>query len=117
MQISYATRKLKKTCDPADDRARVRQWGTVVSKMLKRRLEDLASVRDLADAFTIPGMLHPLGEGERGNECHYAMHLTANWRLVFRPDHDPVPRTEDGGVDCRQVEAIVILEVIDYHAR
>ena len=39
-------------------------------------------------------------------------------RLVFEPNHDPLPRREDGGIDLDQVTAItVIWEVIDYHPR
>ncbi len=48
-------------------------------------------------------------------EGHYAVTLSGNWRLVFRPDHDPLPLLPDGGVDLERVTAIKIVEVIDYH--
>jgi len=35
--------------------------------------------------------------------------------LIFRPNHDPVPITADGGIDLRAVTAIVIVAVEDYH--
>jgi proteic killer suppression protein len=36
-------------------------------------------------------------------------------RLVFEPDHDPIPTLEDGGIDQSAVTRIKILEVVDYH--
>lgn len=40
--------------------------------------------------------------------------ITRN-RLIFIPDHDPVPRKDDGGIDLAQVTKITILEITDYH--
>ena len=45
----------------------------------------------------------------------YAVDIDRQYRLVFVPDHDPIPRRPDGGVDTDQVTAVVITEVIDYH--
>ena len=36
-------------------------------------------------------------------------------RLVFEPNHRPLPRKDGGGIDTEQVTAITILDVIDYH--
>lgn len=38
-----------------------------------------------------------------------------NWRIVFVPDHDPVPLLPDGGIDVANVTAVEIIEVVDYH--
>lgn len=43
------------------------------------------------------------------------MHLWGQYRLVFTPDHDPVPRLDDGGIDRASVRAIRIEEIVDYH--
>ena len=37
------------------------------------------------------------------------------YRLVFRANHDPLPRKADGGIDTEKVTAITIVDVIDYH--
>ena len=42
------------------------------------------------------------------------MDLVHPHRLVFEPNHEPLPRAEDGGIDAGQVTAIVIVEVTDY---
>jgi proteic killer suppression protein len=41
--------------------------------------------------------------------------LTGNWRLIFRPDHDPVPQRSDGGIDLAAVTAVIIVAIEDYH--
>jgi len=45
----------------------------------------------------------------------FAVDLVHPYRLVFEPDHDPVPRKIDGGIDVARVTAITVLDVIDYH--
>lgn len=45
----------------------------------------------------------------------FAVDLIHPFRLVFQPNHKPLPRNEDGGIDRQRVEAITILYVIDYH--
>ena len=42
-------------------------------------------------------------------------HPHAVERLVFEPNHEPIPRSEDGGIDVGQVTAIVIVDVTDCH--
>jgi hypothetical protein len=41
--------------------------------------------------------------------------VDGNNRLIFALDHDPVPVTDDGGIDHQQVTEIKILRVEDYH--
>ena len=38
-----------------------------------------------------------------------------DYRLLFEPAHDPLPRKPDGGLDWAGVTAIRILGVEDYH--
>jgi proteic killer suppression protein len=45
----------------------------------------------------------------------FAVDLVHPYRLVFEPDHDPIPRTADGGIDLDSVTSIAIVGVIDYH--
>jgi len=37
------------------------------------------------------------------------------YRLIFVPDHNPVPKREDGGLDWSRVTAVIILGVEDTH--
>ena len=36
-------------------------------------------------------------------------------RLLFEPDHDPVPMLPDGGINRARVTRIIILGIRDYH--
>ena len=58
-----------------------------------------------------PERRHMLAGRRKGQ---YAVDLVHPMRLVFEPDHDPVPLTDDGGIDTDQVTAIVVIEAVDY---
>ena len=59
-----------------------------------------------------PERRHQLTGNRRGQ---YAVDLFGQYRLIFAPDHDPIPLDQDGGIDIDQVTAIVIIDVLDYH--
>ena len=59
-----------------------------------------------------PTRLHQL-KGNRDEQ--FAVDLVHPYRLVFEPNHDPLPRKVDGGINLEQVTAIKIMEVVDYH--
>lgn len=61
---------------------------------------------------TPPDRRHQL-TGDRDEQ--YAVDLIHPSRLVFEPNHDPLPRKEDGGIAPNQVTAITVIEVVDYH--
>ena len=84
-----------------------------MAEKLKSRLAVLSNARALADVpSTPPERCHPL-RGER--EGQYAVDLVQPRRLVFAPNHDPVPRKDDGGIDLDKITAITIVDVVDYH--
>lgn len=59
-----------------------------------------------------PNRRHQLS-GDRDEQ--FAVDLAHPHRLVFEPNHDPLQRREDGGIDLDRVTAIRVMEVIDYH--
>ncbi|MCS0494340.1 hypothetical protein NVS89_04465 [Ancylobacter sp. MQZ15Z-1] len=74
----------------------------------------LAEALHLGDVPTgTPVHCHPLKHGSRKGQ--YAVTLKANWRLVFRPDHDPLPTLASGELDLSKVTVIHLIEVVDYH--
>lgn len=62
----------------------------------------------------VPGDCDQL-TGDRSGQ--FAVHVTGPLRLVFVPDHEPVPRLDDGGIDQGAVTCIRILEIVDYHGK
>ena len=61
------------------------------------------------------GRCHELTEGRRRGQFHLSVDLDHPYRLIFVPDHDPIPKREDGGLEWSQVTAIKILGVEDTH--
>lgn len=80
--------------------------------MLKRRLASLRAAPTLADMDNVPGNCHRLHADRAGQ---FAIDLRGPYRLIFKPNHDPVPRLDDGGIDKSKVTNISIKEVDDYH--
>jgi proteic killer suppression protein len=113
MDIRFAERKLEKECN--DDRLLLRRHGERRSKLLKTRLALLAAATSLADIgppYRGPMRCHEL-KGARGGEL--SIDLDHPYRLLFKPDHDPEPTRDEGGLDWAQVTKIIILAIADTH--
>jgi proteic killer suppression protein len=110
IEISWANRKLEKSC--SDDGRGTKQWGAEQWKVLRVRLASLRAAPTLADMHGVPGHCHPLTADRAGE---FAVDLRGQYRLIFEPDHDPVPRLDSGGIDMTKVTDIRIKEVDDYH--
>jgi len=58
----------------------------------------------------------PRCEELKGNRAGaFSVRVHNGYRIVFVPDHDPVPRKDDGGVNWSAVTAIRIESIEDYH--
>ncbi len=110
IDISWSDRKLEKSC--ASDKSGQRRWGADDWKLIKRRLASLIAAPTLKHMDGVPGRCHLLSADRNGQ---FAVHLSGAYRLVFEPEHDPVPLLADGGIDTSLVTRIVITEVVDYH--
>lgn len=110
MEISFADRRLQRACN--DNRRLVREHGERRARRLRQRLDDLRAAETLAAMRYLPGRCHQL-TGDRVGQ--FALDLDHPYRLIFEPDHDPIPKKEDGGIDWNAVTAVRILAVEDYH--
>lgn len=111
MDIAFRTRRLGKTFN--SESALVKEHGDRMARTIQIRLAVLSNARTLALVPTSPPERRHLLTGRRSGQ--YAVDLVHPYRLIFEPNHDPVPRTEDGGIDTSRVTAITILDVVDYH--
>ncbi len=111
MDIAFSTRKLARTFNSGS--ALAKEYGDRMARTIQIRLAVLRNARTLALVPTSPPDRRHLLTGRRSGQ--YAVDLVHPFRLVFEPNHDPFPRTEDGGIDINQVTAITITEVVDYH--
>ena len=108
MELAFANRNLKKICENA--REAERTLGRASAKKLRSRLSDLMAATRLDDIKI--GYPHPL-RGDRDGQ--FALRLTGGHRLVFEAADDPVPETTEGAIDRRNVTAIRIAYIGDYH--
>ena len=113
MEISFRTRKLARIFD--SKRALIREYGNRAARTIMIRLAVLQDSETLAEVpKTPPDRMHQL-TGNRDEQ--FAVYLVHPYRLVFEPDHDPLPRKKDGGLDLELVTAIMVMEVVDYHPK
>ncbi len=108
--IRFKTKKLEKLANSG--RTAVKVLGALSAKKLRARLDDMDSAEFLEDFRWLPGRCHELTGNLKGS---LALDLHGGRRIVFEPDHDPVPTKEDTGLDWTQVTAILITEMTDYH--
>ena len=110
MELSFGTRKLQKLCSSKQESDR--KWGQN-AREVRQRLAELQAAETLFDMTKLPAArLHAL-RGDRTGQ--FAVDVKHPFRLILVPDHNPVPKTEDGGIDLRKVEKIRVIEVTDYH--
>ncbi len=111
MDIAFRTRKLEKTFNAAT--ALQKAYGVRMAKAIMIRMAVLKVAHNLSLVPTTPPDRRHQLSGDRDKQ--FAVDLVHPYRLVFEPNHEPLPRKDDGGIDTQQVTAIMILDVIDYH--
>ena len=114
MNISFKNRKVEKSFN--EGKQLQKTHGTLRAKKVRLRMKALKAANSLRDFWppkSGPERCHELTEGKRAGQL--SMDLDHPYRLVFVPDHDPVPTLADGGLDWSQVTAVMILGVEDTH--
>lgn len=112
MDIAFSDQKLEKECN--DQKLLLKRHGALRAKKLRNRLDDLATVENLEEVRILPQhRCHEL-HGDRAGQL--SIDLDHPYRLIFTPAHEPVPCKPDGGLDWKQVTAILILGIEDTHA-
>jgi toxin HigB-1 len=111
LNIRFRTKKLKNLCESGAQAAK--ELGPDCAKRLMLRLVQLKAADTLEDMQHMPGArCHPLHHDRRGQ---FSVDLKHPLRLVFVPDHDPVPVGAGGGIELSAVTDIEIVSVVDYH--
>jgi toxin HigB-1 len=108
MQITFGDRKLQKLCEQQS--LAQRKLGANCAKKLINRVADIAAASCVTEL--VAGRPHPL-KGDRLGE--FALDLEGGIRLVFKPDQDSIPLTEDGSIDWSKVTDVCIVFIGDYH--
>ena len=84
-----------------------------MTRKLQQRLMELKAAPCLDDISKVPPpRCHPLS-GDRDGQL--SVDLEHPYRLLFIPANDPIPLTQDGGLDWAKVTEIEIVEITDTH--
>lgn len=108
MDIDFKDRRLRRLCEHQAHAQR--ELGDPCARKLRARLDDLDAATRVAEL--VAGRPHPL-RGERAGQ--FALDLQGGVRLVFEPNHNPIPCREAGGIDWSCVTKIRIIYIGDYH--
>lgn len=91
----------------------VKKWGPVRGRIIQRRYQQLKAASTLDMMRSLPqAKFHEL-KGDRKGE--FAVDADYPFRIVFEPNHNPIPKNDDGTVDLTGVTHIRIKEVVNYH--
>ncbi len=110
MDICFETSRLAKLCNT--EKKLRGKYGPRMAGVIQQRLSDLADAETLDVMLSLPGRCHELTGDRKGQ---LAVDLVHPDRLIFKPDHDPVPTKEDGGLDWFAVTKIIVVGIGDYH--
>jgi proteic killer suppression protein len=111
MNIVFKNAKLEKVFNSEVELRK--NYGNANGQTIMRRMSVLSAAQSLADISALPPERRHELTGARKGE--FAIDLKHPFRLVIKPNHNPLPRKEDGGIDLKKVTDIIILDVEDYH--
>jgi proteic killer suppression protein len=109
VQLSFKTADLRDLCNDAEPLRK--QFGEKGRKKIRQRLDDFDAAENLAVIGRLPSARCEELKGNRAGT--FSVRVDDGYRIVFLPDHHPVPR--DGGVNWSAVTAIRIESIEDYH--
>ncbi len=110
MDISFADKDLKKWAD--DDRKALKEMGKLRAGTYKRRLTQLQVATTLEDVRYLAGNYHELKNNRKGQ---WACDLDQPYRLVFKPQEEPIPTNEVGQYTWSAINGVELIEIINYH--
>jgi len=113
LDISFKSTKLEKEINEGKRLNKIHGENRA-RKIMLRLAEFRAAIclNDLGSPYSGPGRCHELTGNRKGQ---LSVDLDHPYRLIFIPNHKPVPKKPDGGLDWKQVTAIMIIEIGDTH--
>jgi len=110
MIIYYLNSRMEKIFN---DKKKIQKEFGDSTKVIMRRLSDLDAANCVEDMKNCPGRIEELSADLKE---HFSLRLDGNYRLIFKPANDPLPRKEDGGLDWQKITEITIIKgKKDYH--
>ena len=111
MDVVFKNSKLRK--ELSSEKLLIKRHDPIRARLIRRRLTELRAANTLEDLRSLPqARCHEL-EGNRAGQI--SVDLQHPFRLLFECVNEPVPQKTDGGLDWKNVTAIMILGVEDTH--
>ena len=110
MEVVFKTERLRRDC--CESKRMQRAWGANRSKILRRRLDQIAAADTLEILRLVHRRTHELN-GDRAGMI--SLDLDGGNRLLIEPAHTPPPCKPDGGLDWTRVTAVRVMAVEDTH--
>ncbi len=113
MDISFKNKKLAKSFNEGAQLEKLH--GAKRARKIRVRMAELraaASLNDFWPPYSGAARCHELKGNLKGT---LSVDLDQPYRLIFVPNHDPIPEHDSGGLDWAQVTAIKILKIEDTH--
>ncbi len=111
MVITFRNSKMEKIFN--SEKNLIQKFGPRNARVIMRRMMVLAAAPTLNDVSNRPPeRCHEL-LGDRSGM--FAVDIKHPYRIIFKPNHDPIPVKYDGSINRERVTDITIMEVGDYH--
>ena len=110
MKLSYKNKKLETSL--TTDKGLVKSYGKLAKKV-KMRISQLKGAENLETISKLPVLrLHQYKGNKKGI---WSIDIHKNWRILFEINQNPVPKTDDGGINLKEIRIICIESVEDPH--
>jgi proteic killer suppression protein len=110
MEVSFASPKLQSVCE--SERELRKRYGANTAKKVMNRLTDLHAAATLEVMRNLPGRIHEL-TGDRVGQL--AVDVGGGQRLIVAPTNGWPEEKEEGAHIWNTIDAVQVLEIIDYH--
>lgn len=97
-----------------DESLAIRKLGSLRAKLFKIRLDDIDAALTLEDVRHLPGNYHELTADRKGQ---WACDLDQPYRLVFKPQENPIPTDGNGKYLWIEITGVEIIEITNYHGK
>lgn len=97
-----------------DESFAIRKLGSLRAKLFKIRLDDIDAALTLEDVRYLPGNYHELTADRKGQ---WACDLDQPYRLVFKPQENPIPTDGNGKYLWIEITSVEIIEITNYHGK
>ena len=112
MDVQFNTNKLSKLCTNEYE-CQKKYSDKIVFRKIYQRLLELRAARSLKEMFLLPSARCHRLIGDRKGQ--FAVNLTGKLRMIFVSTTEPPPLDKSGGLDIARVDAVKIVEIVDYH--